>query len=686
MKTFLEKLKKLFTPMTVAAVGAGLVSLVIYFIFGRDENRTSCILFVLVLFICLLALGTMAAYLFAERFGDKSYVDNAKDPTFSLLTGLGQPVLICTESGEIKWINRTFYEACGSMDISGQNTSMYFQTQPAVLCEKKKEGVEAEMGGRKYTVQGYAMKIGEENIYVTVWQDKTELVELQERFEDDKALLAYVVIDNLDEILRFAEGNYRTVASQIDEVMEQWAKENKGVLKEYDKDKYLFLFHAAALKKMEEEKFDILDRIREIRVGDNGIPVTVSIGIGSVPGNMEERSAASISALETALQRGGDQAVVKYEKETSVFGGKTKTVQKKTKIRARVVATELADMICASDNVLIMGHRFADFDAFGACIGVAHFCAMSGVQFNIVCNPADPNLKKCFAKALAIPGIDKNVFIDGITALDRLRSETLLIIVDVNNPAQFESEELAKNAAKTVCIDHHRKTGEFAVQPIISYIDPSASSACELLADMLEQSVPAGSLCKDEADLMLAGIVLDTKKYEINTGTKTFGAAQYLKSEGADTGDVQQLFITKFDDYRREAGFGGKVTVYCGKYAIAVNEDTDGDPSNRIAAAKAADRLLSIEGIEASFALCPIGETVRVSGRSNGRINVQLIMERMGGGGRFDAAAAELRETPLTTALLDLKAAIDGYEKELKESREEEKEKDKDKEKKGEQA
>ena len=683
MKTFLEKLKKLFTPMAASAIAAGLISILVYFIFARDENRNSSIVFVLVLFVCLLALGFMASYLLADRLTDKSFIDNAKDPTFALLTGLDQPVLICTGSGEIKWINRTFYEACGSKDLSGQNTSMYFQAQPAVLCEKKKEGVEAEMGGRKYIVQGYTMKINEESVYVTIWQDETEYVELQEQFKNDKALLAYVVIDNLDEILRFAEGNYRTVASQIDEVMEQWAKENKGVLKEYDKDKYLFLFHAASLQKMEEEKFDILDRIREIRVGDNGIPVTISIGIGNVPGNMEERSAASVSALETALQRGGDQAVVKYEKETAVFGGKTKTVQKKTKIRARVVATELTDMICSADNVLIMGHKYADFDAFGACIGIAHFCTMSGVRFNIVCNPADQNLKKCFEKALAIPGVDKNTFIDGATALDRLRSETLLIIVDVNNPAQFESEELAKNAAKTVCIDHHRKTGEFAVQPIISYIDPSASSACELLADMLEQSIPAGTLCKDEADLMLAGIVLDTKKYEINTGTKTFGAAQYLKSEGADTGDVQQLFITNFDDYRREAGFGGKVTVYGGKYAIAVNEDTDEDPANRIAAAKAADRMLSIEGIEATFALCTIGETVRVSGRSNGKINVQLIMERMGGGGRYDAAAAELKDTPLTNALFDLKAAIDGYEKELKESREEDKEKDK--EKKGEQ-
>ena len=193
------------------------------------------------------------------------------------------------------------------------------------------------------------------------------------------------------------------------------------------------------------------------------------------------------------------------------------------KVRARVVATELMDLISASRNVLIMGHRFADFDAFGACIGISKLCRVANTEFNIVSNLNDANLKKCFAKARSIPGITKDTFIGSDLAQERLFSDTLLVIVDVNNPQQFESAELAANAATIVCIDHHRKTGEFVVAPEIAYIEPSASSACELVADMLEQTLPSGSLCKDEAELMLAGIVLDTKKYEVNTGTKTFG-------------------------------------------------------------------------------------------------------------------------------------------------------------------
>lgn len=666
MKIFFRKLKKLFTPLAVTAIGAAVLTLIVYSILGNTQSKLESVLFMLILYICLLLLGTMAVYLLGDRFKDSGYAEGAKDPTFSLLTNLDQPVLICAENGEIRWINRAFYRLCGNKDMSGQNTSLYFSAQPFLLCQEERfrNGVDVKLGDKQFKVRGNRIVVGEEDVCVTIWQDMTELVKWQEKYNADAPLIAYVVIDNLDEILRFAEGNYRTVASRIDEVMQTWAKENKGIIREYDRDRYLFLFHASSLQKMVDNRFEILDRIREVKVGQNNIPVTVSIGIGQVSGDMEERSAASVSALETALQRGGDQAVVKYEKEVAVYGGKTKTVQKKTKIRARVVATELTDMICSSDNVLIMAHRYADFDAFGACIGLAHLCAVCGVEYNIVSNLQDPNLQKCFEKAKAIPKISGDTFLDAATAQDRLRSETLLIIADVNNPDQFESKELAKNASKIVCIDHHRKTGEFAVQPKITYIEPSASSACELVADMLEQSLPAGTLCKEEADLMLAGIVLDTKKYEINTGTKTFGAAQYLKGEGADPGDVQQLFITGFDDYRREAGFGAKVTVYKEKYAIAVNENTDDDPSNRVAAAKAADRLLSVEGVGASFAICVIADAVRISGRSSGKINVQLILERIGGGGRFDAAAAELKSAMLTDVLTKLKKSIDLYEEE----------------------
>jgi c-di-AMP phosphodiesterase-like protein len=681
LKTVLHKLKRLFTPLAVAAIVSGAAAVVIDLLLGRYINPTGKDLLLPVLYPIFLILSVAAVYAMADRFKEADY-ERGDDLIFSLLTNIDQPVLICKEDGEILWINKAFYRLNGNKEAVGQNTELFFQRNPVLLCdgEHSKEGVSAALGDKIFNVRGYRARMGQSEALVTVWEDRTDLALWQEKYHEDTPFFAYVVIDNLDEILRFAEGNYRTVASMVDEVMQQWVKENRGVIKEYDRDKYICVFKNACLKKLIDDKFEILDRIRTVRVGESNVPVTVSIGIGVVDGDIDEKTAASVSALETALQRGGDQAVVKTEKGMDIYGGRTKTVQKKTKVRARVVAAELMELIGASRNVLIMGHRYADFDAFGACVGISKLCRVAGADYNIVANVNDANLKKCFEKAYAVPGITKNTFIGSDLAQERLYSDTLLIIVDVNNPQQFESEDLAAKANTIVCIDHHRKTGEFVVQPEIAYIEPSASSACELVADMLEQTLPSGSLCKDEAELMLAGIVLDTKKYEVNTGTKTFGAAQFLKSEGADPGQVQQLFITDFEDFKREAGFGVKVTVYRDKYAIAVNEKTDTNPANRIAAAKAADKLLSVEGVEASFAVCCMGEAVRISGRSSGKINVQLIMERMGGGGRYDAAAAEIKtatdekQAMLTEALRSLRESIDLYERasEAKENKDKE--------------
>ncbi len=667
---FLLRLKKLFTPlMLVSAMGA-LVTFAAYALFGKSTSAFAGWIFMMVMYFCLLLLGIVGVYLLTDHYRGNDLPEFAQDPDFVFLRDLDKPVLICDESGKITYVNRVFYKQSGGIEAVGQDTTLFFSRQPDRLCKredgKEKDAVEVMLGDRSYLIKGHKIKMynGTEQ-YVIIWDDRTELKRLQEKYDAEQSVIMYVVIDSLDEILRFAEGNYRTVASKIDEHMQKWADDHGAIVREYDRNKYQIVLHASALKEIIADKFAILDIIREVRVGESNIPVTVSIGVGDIRGDLKERSAASISALEYALQRGGDQAVVKTEKGMDVYGGKTKTVQNKTKVRARVVAAQLLDQICSSENVLIMAHRFADFDAFGACVGLAHFCKISGVKFNIVSNLNDPNLQQCFKKAMLVPDITADTFIDAATAQDMLRSETLLIIADVNNPEQFESKELAENADRIVFIDHHRKTGSLPTQPKITYIEPSASSTCELVADMLEQCLAPGALSKDEAELMLAGIVLDTKKYEINTGTKTFGAAQYLKGEEADPTAVQMMFADKFEDYKKEVGFGDQVHVYKGIYGIALNEHTDDDPAYRIAAAKAADKFLTVKGIEATFAVCRIGDSVRISGRSNGKINVQLILEKLGGGGRFDAAAVEQKESDVAVVLTALRGAIDEYEKEL---------------------
>jgi c-di-AMP phosphodiesterase-like protein len=312
-----------------------------------------------------------------------------------------------------------------------------------------------------------------------------------------------------------------------------------------------------------------------------------------------------------------------------------------------------------------MGHRAADFDCIGACLGVARLCAFCGVQFNVIVNPKDPNFTKCYDRIKDLSEYHhSSVFCNAAEAQEMVGSDTLTVIVDVNNKVQLEAPAVAEISRRTVYIDHHRKTAEFEEAPLISYIEPSASSACELVSEILEQALPSGMLSTDEADIMYAGILLDTKQFTRNTGVRTFSAALYLRGEGANPTDAQMLFRSCLSDFISEAKFESNVVVYRKMMAISCNDDPDNTASDRIAAAKAADKLLTVEGVKASFALCRIEDKIHVSGRSSGEVNVQLIMEKLEGGGHFDSAATQLVGS-MTEALTRLKGAIDEYFKDL---------------------
>jgi c-di-AMP phosphodiesterase-like protein len=324
-----------------------------------------------------------------------------------------------------------------------------------------------------------------------------------------------------------------------------------------------------------------------------------------------------------------------------------------------VIANELITHISRASNVVVMGHRYADFDAFGACVGVARLAMFCGIPVNIVSDLQDRNLAGC-RRILGRLKDYNDVLVDSREALELVSANTLLVIVDANNPALYESPALAQNVENIVILDHHRKTEEFERQPLISYIEPSASACCELVAEMMEQILPDGLLLPSEANLMLAGILLDTKQFTKNTGTRTFSAALYLRDRGAVPAQTQNLFKTDLKDFIREAKFRSNVVIYRGVTAIALGEG-EGDAGDRLAAAKAADKLLEVEGVQASFALIRIGDVVHISARSGDAINVQVILEKLNGGGRFDAAATQMPTTTMHDALVQLKAAIDDY-------------------------
>ncbi len=387
--------------------------------------------------------------------------------------------------------------------------------------------------------------------------------------------------------------------------------------------------------------------------------VTVSMGISVGIGPLSERENEAMLALDLALQRGGDQVVIRHGNETEFFGGRSKGMQKRTRVRSRVNAAVLSARISESSNVLVMGHKNPDFDSIGACVGIARLCIFCGVPVRIVSDQKSDNFR-IIAERLSRNSEYADMFTDALSGLDLVKPDTLLIICDANNFNIIEAPDIADSVDRIAIIDHHRQTEQFDFEPLVNYIDPVASSTCELVAEILEQSVPADTILRDEANAMYAGIMLDTKFFTKDTGTRTFAAALYLQSEGAKSEVVRQYFEEDFSDYLAEAKFSSDIELYRGNIAITRSIGTGNAEQDRTAASKAADKLLTIRQVDAAFALVSINDEIRVSARSSGKINVQLILEKLKGGGHFNAAAAQVNGT-MDHAYKLLTEAIDEY-------------------------
>ncbi|MBQ7160709.1 MAG: DHH family phosphoesterase [Clostridia bacterium] len=597
--------------------------------------------------------------------------------TLDLMIRLDLPVLILDDGGRVVWYNREFASRTGSKSVLYGKKFESFSPVPlseviaASLPDAKGEGQAdaapadgciIETFGAFFAVKAYPTRSEESDFTITVWQDESDLIACRRLIEDEDTVVAYITIDNLEELLQYAQEKSRSAAAEVESILKDWADSVDGVFKEYERDRFIFLFASKYMQQFTEGKFDILDRVRQVRVGEGSLPVTVSIGISQLGDTLRDKERNAHAALDTALQRGGDQVVVRMQGDNLVYGGRSQSPQKRTKVRARVFAEQLAGMISSSGNVLIMSHLRPDFDAIGSSIGVARLCFYCGVPVNVVADLSGPDFIKCRERLSALDEYGGGIFVDASEAQDMLRSDTLLIICDVNNIKQFQAPDLARNAARIVVIDHHRKPeDEQDYLPEVAYIEPAASSASELVAEVLEHCLPDGTLTREEADLLLSGIMLDTKRFMRNTGSRTFGAALWLRQEGANPALAQELFSTDLDDLMSEATFESNAIIYRGCIAIANGDAGKAGSAARTSAAKAADRLLTVEGVSASFVVCAIDDTIHISARSAGQVNVQLILEKLGGGGHFDAAATQLRDVTVKQALEQLRAAIDEY-------------------------
>lgn len=648
---------------------SGLVCVVLFAlgVIVLNEVTTPKILILGLICLVLHTITSAAAYYFFEKRTKTGSLDEALAPVmgrimFDAVVKMATPVFLCDSSERIIWYNNTTEELHSSKNkLYGESVSELFGvTLAEIRSNRSDEGARLTCDGRSFRAKFNHIKTDDDDYALVVTTETTQLDALIEKMAGDELVVAYIMIDNLGEMMQYDSEHYRPAASQIDEILRDWADEYGGILKEYERDKYIFITEARVLDELILQKFDILDRVRAVRVGDTNLPLTISMGVSNIHGTYEEKERAAHAALDMALQRGGDQAAVKGDGSIDFYGGVTKTVQKRTNVRSRVISNELMSAMKKASNVLIMGHKAADFDAFGACVGLAQIAMFCEARVNIVINMADRNLIGC-RSLLESSNEYRGIFVDTADAMDLLETGTLVIVADVNNLKIAELPELAYRTELLAIIDHHRKTAEFAREPDVEYIEPSASATCEIVAEMLEQVLPNDELSAAEATLMLAGITLDTKHFAKDTGTRTFSAAMYLRDRGADPGVVQELFRENYSDYIREVRFRSNVEIYRDKIAITVVEDEDCAASDRLIAAKAADNLLMVNGIEASFAAVRLGDTLHLSARSAGKINVQLIVEELGGGGHFEAAGVQMKDKSSAEMLTALKAAIDKH-------------------------
>ncbi len=444
----------------------------------------------------------------------------------------------------------------------------------------------------------------------------------------------------------------------IDRNINKFAKEIDGVIRKFEKDKYLISFQKKFLDSIEETKFGLLDTIREINIG-NEIPVTLSMGIGATKDSFTKRIDYARTAIDLALARGGDQAVVKNEDKLAFYGGKTRSVENSTRVKARIKAHAFRELIEDCDRVLIMGHKVGDMDSLGAAIGVYACSKHFGKPAHIVLNKITTSIKPIHEQMVVDKEYPSDLFINNQEAIAFVSEQTLLVIVDVNRPSYTEYPELLKYIKKVIVFDHHRVTADHIENPVLSYIEAYASSTCEMITEIIQYVSDKVKLRPVEADALFAGITVDTKNFVAKTGVKTFEAAAYLRRSGADSIRVSKFFKNDMASYKAKATAVKDAQIYRDAIAISVCPSNIINPS--LVGAQAADELLNISGIKASFVLTDLEHTIYISARSIDDINVQLIMEKLGGGGHLSVAGAQLENYTIEAALQILKETIDQY-------------------------
>ena len=596
------------------------------------------------------------------------YIENLSldidETTKKAIMNLPIPLCIIEFDGNISWYNKKFYDMTQSPDLLGENIDNIIKNinLRKVLNENKEMYTDVTYKDRNYTVVYNVIK-NEQNkqvkyLMMLYWMDKTEYLDLAQKYEDDKNIIMLIQVDGYDEVLKSASEDKRPLITvELEKILSTLEISLQAAVKRTSKDKYIVITNQKGLSKLQENKFTILDTIRGIDYG-NTLPVTISIGVGRNGDSIYENIQFAAGALDLALGRGGDQAIVKTKDKFEFYGGKSKAVEKTTKVKSRLIGHALKEIISQSQTIYIMGHKYPDLDAMGSAVGIYDICKSLRKETHIVLDYVNESIEE-FVYRLNKQEYYQDLFISREDAIKNCTADTLIIVVDTHRPSYTECEELLGISKKVAVIDHHRKGVEFIKDTVLSFHEIYVSSTCEMVTEVVQYLEEDVKINKLTAEGLLAGINLDTKFFAFKTGVRTFEAASYLKKVGADTTEVKKLFRTNVEDFKTKAEIISNTKIINNSICISYSK-TESDNIN-VVIAQAADELLTVKNIEASFILGKKDETVFISARSLGKINVHVLMEKLGGGGHIDIAGAQLEGMSIEEAYEKVKKVIEQH-------------------------
>ncbi|MCF2682245.1 DHH family phosphoesterase [Faecalicatena contorta] len=643
-------------------------------IYKIDRNAGLLMLLFVLIYIAMIAI----LYFYSKSIIMKDLVEFAAQYGIiqnTLLRELAVPYAILLDDGKALWMNDQFEAILGGKPKGEAYLSKYIpelnksifpkNSDEKVLMDVYYEDKEYEAELRKISVEGFSemeslMEMPKEKEYfIAVYlKDVTNLNKALRENEEQRMVAGLIYIDNYDEVIDSVEEVRQSLLiALVDRKINKYIAKVDGIVKKLENDKYFIAIKKSYFKELEEDKFSLLDDVKNVNIG-NGIPATLSIGLGLSSESYAQSYNYARVAIDLALARGGDQAVIKDCRGVTYFGGKREQTSKNTRVKARVKAEALREFITVKDKIFVMGHKLTDVDAFGAAMGIYRAAAALEKRVYIVINEVSASLRPLYELFERDPEYPEELFLTSAQAIDMADENSMVVVVDTNRPQMTECEELLKKTKTIVVLDHHRQSSDNIDNALLSYIEPYASSACEMVSEVLQYIVDGIKIPKIEASSLYAGIMIDTNNFVNRTGVRTFEAAAFLRRCGADITLVRKLFRDDMESYRAKAEIISSAEVYHNRFAIAKGVNLHIE-SPTIVGAQAANELLDINEVKASFVLTEYNDRIYISARSIDEVNVQIIMERLGGGGHMNASGAQFNHTDMDEAVACLKQVID---------------------------